>query len=157
MGVLEVEPNEGACKQASDDDEHHHGDVEPEIDHVERDPDDGAILRHFPTLPDHFVRAAGDGAAAAAAAAAGRRRDPRQVVRPLVVERHHLVLSSLQLLQLGPRDSVSGVLVEGHRPGDPVELELAKLVEDQLRNVAILVVVILQTLASGFQFANRLV
>ena len=146
MCILEVEPHEHACEEAADDDEHHHGDVEPQVDHLERHLDDGSILRNLPVLPDDLVRHL---------AVLGR--DPSQVVRPLVIEGHHLILASLQLLQLRPGDPVSRVFVEGHSPRDTFELELTELVEYQLGNITVFVVVILQALAAGFQFGNSLI
>ena len=148
MRILEIEPDEKAGKETSDDDKDDHGDVQPDVDHLERDADDCPILRYLPTLPDHLVR---HGAQAVLG------RNPGEVVRPLVVEGHDLVLAGLELLQLRPSDPVAGVLVEGHRPGDAVELELAKLMEDQLGNVPVLVVVVLQALATGLQLRDRLV
>ena len=41
-------------------------------------------------------------------------RDPGEVVGLLVVEGDLLVLAVLQLFELGPRDTVAGVLVESH-------------------------------------------
>ena len=103
MSVFKIQVDQEDCKDASNDDNDDHGDVNAEVDHHENVSDDGSVLGHFAAIPNNLIRDASISW-----------NDPGQIVSLLVIEGDNFVGSLLELFQLGPRDSVTSVLIKSH-------------------------------------------